>query len=261
MKQAMAKLRWRLGERRTRRVRPSYKGNINLRRMVRDNLRHGGEPVHLAFRRRVYRPRSLVILCDISGSMERYSRMLLHFIHALTHGLMDTTVEAFVFGTRHPDPAHIAADLYHRGVVRYVVLTGGHNATDGRCEALSHLRILLAEGVPRARAIVEQASSNTKENVTGALRALAEADCGAIRSVVAVVKWYHSRRALMTLRRYFPAGTRYYAVTYAPPGIPRVGWERDAVAAQRVRQEWEAIPRYLAAGDIAEVRRDGDAYV
>jgi uncharacterized protein with von Willebrand factor type A (vWA) domain len=99
-KQAMAKLRWRLGERRTRRVRPSYKGNINLRRMVRDNLRHGGEPVHLAFRRRVYRPRSLVILCDISGSMERYSRMLLHFVHALTHGLMDTTVEAFVFGTR-----------------------------------------------------------------------------------------------------------------------------------------------------------------
>lgn len=99
-KRAIASLEWRLGQRRTRRERPSYKGRLNLRRMVRDNLRHGGEPVSLTYRQRVYRPRSLVVLCDISGSMERYSRMLLHFIHALTHGLRDTTVEAFVFGTR-----------------------------------------------------------------------------------------------------------------------------------------------------------------
>jgi hypothetical protein len=99
-KQAIARLEWKLGERRTRRVRPSSKGRVHLRRMIRENLRHGGEPIHLAFRQRVYRPRSLVVLCDISGSMERYSRMLLHFIHALTHRMMDTTVEAFVFGTR-----------------------------------------------------------------------------------------------------------------------------------------------------------------
>jgi uncharacterized protein with von Willebrand factor type A (vWA) domain len=99
-KRAIASLKWRLGQRRTRRIRPGSRGRMNLRRMVRDNLRHGGEPVHLAFRQRVYRPRSLVILCDVSGSMERYSRMLLHFVHALTHGLMDSNVEAFVFGTR-----------------------------------------------------------------------------------------------------------------------------------------------------------------
>ncbi|MCL7451685.1 MAG: VWA domain-containing protein [Anaerolineae bacterium] len=99
-KQAIANMEWQFDERRTRRVRPSYKGSLHLRRMFRDNLRHGGEPIRLAFRRRVYRPRSLVVLCDISGSMERYSRMLLHFIHALTHGLKDTNVDAFVFGTR-----------------------------------------------------------------------------------------------------------------------------------------------------------------
>lgn len=99
-KRAIANLQWDLGERRTRRVRPSSKGRIDMRRMIRDNLRHGGEPINLAYRRRVFRPRPLVVLSDISGSMERYSRMLLHFIHALTHGLKDTTVEAFVFGTR-----------------------------------------------------------------------------------------------------------------------------------------------------------------
>jgi len=99
-KQAIASLEWSLGERRTRRIRPYSKGRINLRRMIRDNLRHGGEPINLAYRRRVFRPRPLVVLSDVSGSMERYSRMLLHFIHALTHGLKDTNVEAFVFGTR-----------------------------------------------------------------------------------------------------------------------------------------------------------------
>jgi uncharacterized protein with von Willebrand factor type A (vWA) domain len=99
-KRAIAALQWRLGERRTRRVHPSYRGRLNMGRMVRDNLRHGGEPIRLAFRQRVYRPRSLVVLCDISGSMERYSRMLLHFIHSLSHGLVDNNVEAFVFGTR-----------------------------------------------------------------------------------------------------------------------------------------------------------------
>jgi hypothetical protein len=99
-KRAIADLQWDLGERRTRRARPSSKGRINMRRMIRDNLRHGGEPINLAYRRRVFRPRPLVVLSDISGSMERYSRMLLHFIHALTHGLKETTVEAFVFGTR-----------------------------------------------------------------------------------------------------------------------------------------------------------------
>lgn len=99
-KRVIANLEWKLGKRRTRRLRPNAKGRLNLRRIIRDNLRHGGEPIHLAYRQRVHRPRSLVILCDVSGSMERYSRMLLHFIHALTHGLKDTTVEVFVFGTR-----------------------------------------------------------------------------------------------------------------------------------------------------------------
>jgi uncharacterized protein with von Willebrand factor type A (vWA) domain len=99
-KRAIASLEWELGERRTRRMRPNYQGRLNMRRMIRDNLSHGGEPIRLAFRHHVYRPRSLVVLCDISGSMERYSRMLLHFIHSLTHGLVENNVEAFVFGTR-----------------------------------------------------------------------------------------------------------------------------------------------------------------
>ena len=60
--------------------------------------RHGGEVWQLQWRRPREQPAPLVVLADISGSMSRYSRMLLHFTHALGHA--DARVESFVFGTR-----------------------------------------------------------------------------------------------------------------------------------------------------------------
>lgn len=99
-KRAIARLEWNLGMRRTRRYARGRKGRLDLRRVIRDNLAHGGEPISLSYRSRSERPRPLVVLCDVSGSMERYSRMLLHFAHSLSHGLKDVDVEAFVFGTR-----------------------------------------------------------------------------------------------------------------------------------------------------------------
>jgi uncharacterized protein with von Willebrand factor type A (vWA) domain len=95
----MAEARWRLGERTSRRTRPSRHGRrLDLRRTFRHSLRTGGEPVQLARREVRVKPRPLVILCDISGSMSLYSRLLLHFVHTVSNGLEH--VETFVFGTR-----------------------------------------------------------------------------------------------------------------------------------------------------------------
>jgi len=161
---------------------------------------------------------------------------------------------AFVFGTRHPEPAHIAADLYGRGLVRYIVLTGH--------EALAHLEILLDRGVPRRRVLVEQSSTNTLENVTLALPLIAdEVELERIRAVVVVAKWYHCRRAVMTLKAHLFPGIRYYTRTYEPDVVRRADWHLDPEAARRVLKEWRNIPLYLARGDIAEVHRDGDAFV
>ncbi len=95
----MARLIWQLGERRTRRYRPRRGSQIDMRRSLRQNLRYGGEPLVWSYRRFSYKPRPLVTIADISGSMERYTRILLHFIYSLTRGL-DQPVEAFVFSTR-----------------------------------------------------------------------------------------------------------------------------------------------------------------
>jgi uncharacterized protein len=84
--------------RRTRRRVGSRRGDLDIRRTVRRAMRTGGDPVTLLYRTRRERPRRVVLLLDISGSMSTYSRALLIFAHAAL--LADQRWEAFTFGTR-----------------------------------------------------------------------------------------------------------------------------------------------------------------
>ena len=84
---------------RTRRFAPDPQGSrIDLARTVRDSVKTFGDLAPLRFRSRVLLPPPLVVLCDISGSMGRYSEMLLSFLHALLAAR--TRVHAFLFATR-----------------------------------------------------------------------------------------------------------------------------------------------------------------
>jgi len=86
--------------RRSRRVRPSSRDGSrpDVRRTMRAALRTGAEPVRRRSLERARRPRRVVLLCDVSGSMEAYTRALLRFLHAAVAGRGG--VEAFVFATR-----------------------------------------------------------------------------------------------------------------------------------------------------------------
>ena len=87
----------------TRRNEAAHFGRgIDLRRTLRASLRQGGEVTALARRRPRDRWPNLVVLCDISGSMSQYSRMVLHFVHAVANrkGQGWAKVHAFTFGTR-----------------------------------------------------------------------------------------------------------------------------------------------------------------
>ena len=87
----------------TRREAPAVRGHrVDLRAMLRASARHGGEISAVTYRRRRTRPEPLVAIVDISGSMSRYSRMFLHFLHALTSGreAANHRVHSFLFGTR-----------------------------------------------------------------------------------------------------------------------------------------------------------------
>jgi len=114
LERLMAELVLRIGERRTRRLRPGAGRLIDLRRTLRRNLRYGGEVLEWARRWPKLKPRPLVILADVSGSMERYTRLLLHFVYGLV-GSLDQPVEAFTFGTR---LTRISRQLRQRNVDR-----------------------------------------------------------------------------------------------------------------------------------------------
>jgi uncharacterized protein with von Willebrand factor type A (vWA) domain len=86
-------------KRSSRRLRRHHRGRkLDLRQTIRESLGAGGDPFRRVFRTRARVPRKLVVICDVSGSMEAYARALLLFVHAIRAS--GKGVEAFVFGTR-----------------------------------------------------------------------------------------------------------------------------------------------------------------
>jgi len=118
---------WRVAERRTRRLRPSRTGSIDLRRSARHAIRSSGELMALFRRKPRVRRRPLVLICDVSGSMERYSRLLMIFAHAIARR---EDLEAFVFSTR---LTRITRLLRHRDLDRALesVSKGVHDFSGG----------------------------------------------------------------------------------------------------------------------------------
>ncbi|WP_316767988.1 vWA domain-containing protein [Streptomyces sasae] len=94
--------------RRSARRRPARRGDVDPRRTVRELLRQGGEPALLRRRARVARPRRVVLLVDVSGSMAPYADALLRFAHAAVRG---GRTEVFTIGTR---LTRVTRELSHR---------------------------------------------------------------------------------------------------------------------------------------------------
>jgi uncharacterized protein with von Willebrand factor type A (vWA) domain len=92
-------LRPRIPVRRAARRRPSHRGDIDPRRTLRAQLRQVGEPARVLYRRRGRRPRRVVLLVDVSGSMRPYADSLLRLAHTLVQAA-PRSVEVFTIGTR-----------------------------------------------------------------------------------------------------------------------------------------------------------------
>jgi uncharacterized protein with von Willebrand factor type A (vWA) domain len=96
--------------RRSRRRRPARRGEVDVRRTIRRSMRRAGEPSHLERRRRRDKPRRLVLLLDVSGSMSSYADSFLRFGHAAVRRRPSST-EVFTIGTR---LARVTRELRHR---------------------------------------------------------------------------------------------------------------------------------------------------
>jgi uncharacterized protein with von Willebrand factor type A (vWA) domain len=107
IKKAIAMITQRMKVRESRRKKASRKKDFfDLRRTLRKNLRFGGDIIDLAWKTRRINRTHIVLLCDVSGSMERYSRFLIQFLYGLQQRTQGR-VETFVFSTRLTRITHI----------------------------------------------------------------------------------------------------------------------------------------------------------
>ncbi|MCG7492855.1 VWA domain-containing protein [Thalassobius sp. Cn5-15] len=123
-KRMIARLKLPVQPIRSRRVKPALRGHaIDWRRSMRQSLRLGGEVQQLMLKQHRTRWPNLVVLCDISGSMSQYSRMVLHFLHAVANekGAGWARVQGFTFGTR---LTNITRHLGTRDVDQALALAG-----------------------------------------------------------------------------------------------------------------------------------------
>ncbi len=115
----------RMRRRATRRRRLHRRGRvIDLRHTIHRSLRHGGTPLELAFRKRRVRPRRLVVLLDVSGSMNLYSTFFMRFVRGIVENFAEA--EAFVFHTRLVHVSHILRERnIEKAIDRMNVMSAG----------------------------------------------------------------------------------------------------------------------------------------
>ena len=161
---------------------------------------------------------------------------------------------ALVFGTRFDQPVYLAADLFHAGLIGFILFSGGINKRTHENEAQRMKKLSLELGVAAADILVEDRASNTLENVLYS-RDLLDRKFGLanINSLTAITKQYHMRRALMTLNKHFPAHIKIYPCPYLPYDFDQESWPETELGRTKVLGELERIERYLKKGDIAEL--------
>jgi uncharacterized protein with von Willebrand factor type A (vWA) domain len=120
LKKLIQEMQWQISRRKTHRYIHDSRGNmLHLRRILRSAARHQGVIWNLHWQDRKIKQRPIVLIADISGSMERYSRLMLQFFYSVTHRFRN--VESFVFGTR---LTRLTAQLRLRNIDRAIEQAG-----------------------------------------------------------------------------------------------------------------------------------------
>lgn len=165
---------------------------------------------------------------------------------------------AFVFGTwdKWQESVEKAAQLYKDGLTPKILVSGGANPATGVVEGDLMAKDLEKLGVRRADILIENKSTNTLENVLFSKDVIDQAlGLEEVETITAVVKNYHARRALMTLRRHMPSNITLKPAVYISSKYPmtKETWDTNEDWKKIVLGEKDKIKAYLAKGDIADL--------
>lgn len=161
----------------------------------------------------------------------------------------------FVFGCKEHSEhlARHAANLYHQGYFKQVIVSGGVDSGDRRTEAYRMRDVLVAAGVPEDVILLENRATNTGENVIFGMQLLdKKIGLANIRSVLAVGHVHGSRRYLMTLEQHWPQVIKMFS-TDECGGIPRAQWQQNEPLKQAVLSEFAKVAPYKKKGFIKEI--------
>ncbi len=162
---------------------------------------------------------------------------------------------ALVFGTRHKEAIEKVYELYQKKFINRILVSGGINRVTGENEAKIIGKKLISLGVKDKDLILENQSTNSLENVLFSKSIIGEKiGFENIKKIIAVVKNYHSRRALMTLKKHFPETLELIPVEYDVYGFTKNNWFKHKKGREKVMSEWDKISKYLAKGDIEELK-------
>lgn len=165
---------------------------------------------------------------------------------------------AFVFGTYKALEKSVeqTVELYRNKLVPKIIFTGGVNGESKFIESEEMRKLAIRSGIKSDDILIENQSTNTLENVLFALPIL-EKEIGLhkIKTLTAVVKNYHSRRALMTLKKHLPKHIKLKASAYDSENdrFSKDVWFKSEKGTQKILGEIEKIQTYLNKGDLAEI--------
>jgi len=159
----------------------------------------------------------------------------------------------FVFGGLHVEAAVKACKLYKRFAPK-ILISGGENRTTGKNEAKELSRKLIELGVKGEDIILEDKSNNTFENVLFSKKVIEDKiGFDNIKKISIVTKNYHMRRAIMTLKKYFPKSIKFLPNPYKIKNWDKNNWYKNEDSNKKVISEFEKIQKYLKKGDIEEL--------
>ncbi|TFB09115.1 YdcF family protein [Candidatus Atribacteria bacterium MT.SAG.1] len=161
---------------------------------------------------------------------------------------------ALVFGTRHSEAINKVYELYQDKFINKILVSGGINKVTKENEAEKMAEELIKLGVKENDIILENKSMNSLENVLF-LKKIIDEKIGFknIKKIIIVAKHYHSRRALMTLKKYFPKTVELILITYEIYGFTKDNWFKNKIGEEKVFNELRKIQKYLKKGDIKEL--------
>ncbi len=165
---------------------------------------------------------------------------------------------AFVFGTWNAwkESVEKAVELYKNGSIPKIIFSGGVNKKTGIIESEAMTEEAIKLGVPRNDVLIENKSTNTLENVLFSLEVIdKKLGLKNIKIITAIVKNYHARRVLMTLRKHVPSYIQFKVAAYTSNYYPftKENWTESDLGKEKVLEEVEKIKTYLAKGDLMEL--------